>query len=396
MGFELADYDRRQPLVIDPVLKYSTLLGGSSDEYGRSIAVDTSGNAYVTGYTLSTNFPITTGVVQTTWASGWDAFVAKLNPSGTALVYSTYLGGSGDDYGRTASGSAAFTLTVTGTNFVSGATVQWNGSARSTTVASSTQLTAAITAADTATPGVVDVTVVNPAPGGGASAAFKFAVDGATDGGSGSVIAVAAQSTTLDVQAGGSTLTPVTFSGNTANVSNIVATCLDLPTGATCSYDSTTQQVTIQTGLSGAGHLYHHADNQTGEPPAISRAVVGTGDTAVWPAMDGRSAQESLAADAARSPGPLARTAVAGLRWQSLERHKHYDEYHHRPVFRGHQSDIHDDQAECPLTRGDRLVLIPCARIRGPGKTIFRLPGWRTGLPFPPYSPADIGKCNSR
>jgi 6-phosphogluconolactonase (cycloisomerase 2 family) len=75
-----------------------------------------------------------------------------------------------------AAGGAAFTLTCTGTNFVSGAAVRWNGSNRSTTFVSSTRLTAAITASDIATAGTVSVTVFNPAPGGGASNVLTFAV----------------------------------------------------------------------------------------------------------------------------------------------------------------------------------------------------------------------------
>ena len=74
---------------------YSTYLGGNaSDEEGYNIAVDSAGNAYVTGYTTSTDFPVVSAY-QTSLNGGWDAFVAKLNPAGNALVYSTYLGGSG-------------------------------------------------------------------------------------------------------------------------------------------------------------------------------------------------------------------------------------------------------------------------------------------------------------
>jgi hypothetical protein len=88
-------------------LVYSTYLGGGSDDYGRGIAIDSSGNAYVTGYTLSTNFPTTLGALDTTFSYNTDAyghilpdaFVSKLNASGTALVYSTYLGGGSEDYG---------------------------------------------------------------------------------------------------------------------------------------------------------------------------------------------------------------------------------------------------------------------------------------------------------
>lgn len=82
-------------------LTYSTFLGGSGTDAATGIAVDTSGNTYVTGYTASTNFPVTPGVPQTTYKGGfYDAFVTKLNSTGTALVYSTLLGGSGNDQGR--------------------------------------------------------------------------------------------------------------------------------------------------------------------------------------------------------------------------------------------------------------------------------------------------------
>jgi len=81
-------------------LVYSTYLGSSASyDYGRGIAVDAAGNAYVTGYTDSNDFPTTTGAFQTSFGGFIDAFVTKLNPTGTALVYSTYLGGTGDDGG---------------------------------------------------------------------------------------------------------------------------------------------------------------------------------------------------------------------------------------------------------------------------------------------------------
>jgi hypothetical protein len=97
-GFEIKAYDRDLPLVIDPVtLSYSTYLGGSDKDHGLGIAVDSSGNAYVTGWTNSTNFP-TQNPYQGTFGGGTDdAFVTKLGPAGDTLIYSTYLGGSDYD-----------------------------------------------------------------------------------------------------------------------------------------------------------------------------------------------------------------------------------------------------------------------------------------------------------
>jgi hypothetical protein len=99
VGFALGAYDHSQPLVIDPVLSYSTYLGGTNSDACSGIAVDSAGNAYVTGYTESSDFPTTPGAVQTSYGGGQDAFVTKLNSTGTALVYSTYLGGTGDAVG---------------------------------------------------------------------------------------------------------------------------------------------------------------------------------------------------------------------------------------------------------------------------------------------------------
>ena len=79
-------------------LNYSTFLGGGSDDHAYGVAVDSSGNAYVTGYTGSTDFPHTAGVLQPANGGGYDGFATKINPSATALVYSTFIGGSGDDY----------------------------------------------------------------------------------------------------------------------------------------------------------------------------------------------------------------------------------------------------------------------------------------------------------
>ncbi|MGD0921747.1 MAG: SBBP repeat-containing protein, partial [Terriglobia bacterium] len=96
VGLEVAAYDRRRPLIIDPVLSYSTYLGGTGGDVAYGIAVDASKYAYITGITNSSNFPILGGAQPSNSGSG-DAFVVKLNTTGNALVYSTYLGGSGAD-----------------------------------------------------------------------------------------------------------------------------------------------------------------------------------------------------------------------------------------------------------------------------------------------------------
>ena len=79
-------------------LIYSTYLGGSASESAGGIALDSAGNAYVTGYTDSFDFP-TMNAIQPSFSGGEDAFITKINANGTALVYSTYLGGSGTQEG---------------------------------------------------------------------------------------------------------------------------------------------------------------------------------------------------------------------------------------------------------------------------------------------------------
>jgi hypothetical protein len=109
VGFQLGGYDQNRPLVIDPVLVYSTYLGGSGFDQGYAIAVDALGNAYVTGQTAAIDFPTTAGSFQTNYGGG-DAFVAKLNPQGSALVYSTYLNSaSGNSIAVDSAGNAYIT-----------------------------------------------------------------------------------------------------------------------------------------------------------------------------------------------------------------------------------------------------------------------------------------------
>ena len=120
-GFKIGNYDQNKPLTIDPALEYSTYLGGTNGDLVRGISVDGAGNAYITGYTYSTDFPTTTGAYQPNYAGNLDAFVTKLNPTGTALVYSTYLGGTNTDYGYgvavDGAGNAYITGYTSSTNF---------------------------------------------------------------------------------------------------------------------------------------------------------------------------------------------------------------------------------------------------------------------------------------
>jgi hypothetical protein len=97
-GFRVGAYDSTRPLVIDPVLAYSTYLGGSQDDGSYGGTADDQGNLYATGSTSSPDFPLA-APFQSSMAGNFDAFVTKLDPCG-ALVYSTYLGGSGGEQGE--------------------------------------------------------------------------------------------------------------------------------------------------------------------------------------------------------------------------------------------------------------------------------------------------------
>jgi Beta-propeller repeat len=117
VAFEVAKYDATKPLYIDPLI-YSTYLGGSSFDGAYAIAVDSAGSAYVTGSTNSFDFPIKNAFQTTT--PGWDAFVTKLDPTGSALVYSTYLGGNGGAVGNgiaVDNAGNAYVIGLTGSGF---------------------------------------------------------------------------------------------------------------------------------------------------------------------------------------------------------------------------------------------------------------------------------------
>ncbi|GEM_PF-2568067 len=127
--FAIGKYDARKPLVIDPVILFSTYLGGGGSDQPQSIAVDAQGNAYVTGWTTSMNFP-TKGALQPANGGGNDVFVTKIDGGSGAILYSTYLGGSGDDFASRikvdSAGEAVITGTTYSTNFPASGGVQRN------------------------------------------------------------------------------------------------------------------------------------------------------------------------------------------------------------------------------------------------------------------------------
>ncbi len=111
--FKVGNYDKSQPLVIDPLLVYSTYLGGSGQDTGNGIAVDSSGNVYIAGQTVSPEFP-TTLPLPAAYGGNTDAFVTKLNANGSALVYSTFLGGNLNDVATSIAVDNAGNAYVTG------------------------------------------------------------------------------------------------------------------------------------------------------------------------------------------------------------------------------------------------------------------------------------------
>src|SRR5882724_2988302 len=117
VGFKVQSFDSRKPLIIDPVLSYSTLLGAAGNEYAFGIAVDPSGNAYLTGVADSSGFPTTAGAFQTSNFGG--AFVTKLDATGSNLIYSTYLSGSSGSGSTT---GTAIAVDSSGNAYVTGYT----------------------------------------------------------------------------------------------------------------------------------------------------------------------------------------------------------------------------------------------------------------------------------
>ena len=115
---DIGSYDAGRELVIDPSLIYSTFLGGNGSDVPRGVAADSNGAAYVVGHTTG-GFPVTAGAFDTTFNGGTDAFVTKMDPSGAFPIYSTYLGGIGNDYGYDIAVDSAGQAYVTGSTSAS-------------------------------------------------------------------------------------------------------------------------------------------------------------------------------------------------------------------------------------------------------------------------------------
>ena len=113
VGLKAESYDSNKELIIDPLVYYSNI-GGSIYNVENSMAVDAGGNAYITGWTESTDYPTTSGAYQDTLRFLYNAFITKLNPTGTALVYSTFLGGDDSDFGN------SITLNTSGNAYITG------------------------------------------------------------------------------------------------------------------------------------------------------------------------------------------------------------------------------------------------------------------------------------
>lgn len=117
VAFALGPYNHARRLVIDPAVVYSTYLGGSYSDWATAVAVDSAGDAFVTGETGSSDFPTVNSIQPPPMNNGGDIFISKFNADGTALVYSTYLGGSNTDNPRSIALDSAGNAYVTGTTY---------------------------------------------------------------------------------------------------------------------------------------------------------------------------------------------------------------------------------------------------------------------------------------
>jgi hypothetical protein len=269
VGVQVAPYDRSRPLVIDPVLVYSTYLGGSAGESGNGIAVDGAGSAYVTGFTTSPDFPTTAGAVQTT-AGGTEAFVTKLDATGSRLVYSTYLGGSADDQAFDVAVDGAGNTYVTGFTTSTDFPTTAGGFQPSHAVAH--EFDAFVAKLDATGSRLVYSTYLG---GSGSDLGLDIAVDGA---GSAYVTGNTAESTDFPTTAGAFQTTPGVdvggFPGFDAFVTKLDATGSGLVYSTYLGGSGSEQGLAI--AVDGAGSAYVTGDTRSTDFPTSAGAVQTT------------------------------------------------------------------------------------------------------------------------
>ena len=123
LRFALEEYSKEYELIIDPDLEYSTFLGGRDEDISWIIAVDASGNAYIAGETYGNDYPTTPGAFDTKFTGGGDIFVSKLDPTGSRLIYSTFIGGVDNKEGE--EGGDGIAVDDSGNAYITG----WTSSA---------------------------------------------------------------------------------------------------------------------------------------------------------------------------------------------------------------------------------------------------------------------------
>ncbi|MFY9221048.1 MAG: SBBP repeat-containing protein [Blastocatellia bacterium] len=118
ISFQIGGYDTTKTLIIDPIVGYSTFLGGTDNDFSNAIAVDTEGNTYLVGHTASINFPVSNFQQQNNKGKN-DLFITKIAPDGNRVIYSTYIGGSDNDFGNAIAVDSMGNVYVAGYTFSS-------------------------------------------------------------------------------------------------------------------------------------------------------------------------------------------------------------------------------------------------------------------------------------